>query len=566
MIRLATCVCLVLACSLAWGDAVVVTRAMKATTIAEIYVDPVGVRVELEIGLGDLKGFHNLLPDELRKKLGESPQPVEERWRRFTREDWVLKADGEILEPRIEQIETRRRIPRDEITGEPLETEGAEGVLFVVLQYDWPGSPARTLSIRPPKDPQTGTVAAEVGFVTYHEGLPINDFRYLGVEETLDLDWTDPWYSRFRNRNLWRRYDAPLSVFLYVDHFEVRKEVIARPKDLQQWVDLGLAGRQVIPVAMQGELKQKVADFLAPRGRVVIDGKSIEPELDRIHFVRRSLKQTGVIDPPEDLPVISATLGVIFVYPIEALPKLVTLKWDLFGERIRQVPAVATDEAGGMPSLLTVEDPRLRWQNFLTKPSQPGLTLVPRPPAMTRPFPVMTVLCGILALLLIFRWQDARTLALVLALLVAAVLLRPGARPVSIEPAEATEVVKALLTNVYKAFDRRGESVIYDTLADSAHGDLLKDIYLEMRKSLELRNQGGARVKVKSVEVLKSEKTDLEEEMGFRSRCTWNVTGSVGHWGHIHERRNQYEADFTVRSVGGIWKITELELKNEKRL
>jgi hypothetical protein len=42
--------------------------------------------------------------------------------------------------------------------------------------------------------------------------------------------------------------------------------------------------------------------------------------------------------------------------------------------------------------------------------------------------------------------------------------------------------------------------------------------------------------------------------------------GNVGHWGHIHTRQNQYEADITVEPVAGVWKITDLELLEEKRI
>ena len=38
-------------------------------------------------------------------------------------------------------------------------------------------------------------MAATIGFVCYHEGVPVNDFRYLSEEVTLDLDWDDPWFS-----------------------------------------------------------------------------------------------------------------------------------------------------------------------------------------------------------------------------------------------------------------------------------------------------------------------------------------------------------------------------------
>jgi hypothetical protein len=42
--------------------------------------------------------------------------------------------------------------------------------------------------------------------------------------------------------------------------------------------------------------------------------------------------------------------------------------------------------------------------------------------------------------------------------------------------------------------------------------------------------------------------------------------GTVGHWGHIHMRKNQYEANITVEPVDGAWKITDLELLEEKRV
>ena len=45
-------------------DALVITRAMTATTIAEIFVEDDHVRVELEIGVPDLPGFPNLQIDK----------------------------------------------------------------------------------------------------------------------------------------------------------------------------------------------------------------------------------------------------------------------------------------------------------------------------------------------------------------------------------------------------------------------------------------------------------------------------------------------------------------------
>ena len=58
----------------------------------------------------------------------------------------------------------------------------------------------------------------------------------------------------------------------------------------------------------------------------------------------------------------------------------------------------------------------------------------------------------------------------------------------------------------------------------------------------------------------------LRGEQGFSARTRWNVTGSVGHWGHVHQRANQYEAEITVRVIDDTWRITDLEVLTEERL
>ncbi len=569
------------------ADAIVVSKAMTASTIAEVFAGEESIRVELEIGVRDLNGFRNIMPDELYERLGHDPTPLAERIPRFFAEDWVIRVDGgEPLVGRIERMEPGRRIKRDEITGEPLlvQPDDAEIVVRVEFLYPLATRPA-ALSIRPPTGGDTSFVGANIGFVVYHLGLPVNDFRYLGREETLDLDWNDPWYSSFRNRNLRRQFNAPLSVFLYVEYLEIRKEIVVRPKDLQEWIDLGLEGKRIIPAAEQEALKQKVAEFLAERGPVLVDGQRVEPTLDRIHFIRRSLRMTRVIDPPEDLDLMSATLGVIFVYPIEGLPDEVTLRWDLFSPRIQQVSAAATDEAGGLPYTITPDDPVLKWQNFLTNPSTPAMLAVAQPPAPARlpVFLVSIIFAGCFGASVTAGSRRRRRDGVFPRLLMAAcviaaagtVLGLPFARatvaipfmsPPTLSKKDATDVLAGLLNNIYRAFDWRDEGVIYDRLALSISGDLLSDVYLQTRRSMELEGQGGARVKVDQVDILAADSEDVTESGGFVYRCRWNVSGSVGHWGHIHRRTNQYEAVFTVEPVENAWKIAAIDLREEKRL
>ncbi|MCZ6786885.1 MAG: hypothetical protein O7E54_06935 [Planctomycetota bacterium] len=536
--------------SIAAGDALMVTRAMKATTIVEVFVTEETLRVELEIGVADLKAFGNLLPDELREKLRLAPRPLEKRLSRFFAQDWIVRAGGRPLAARIREMGGRARVRRDPITGAPFGPEG-EPVVFVVLEYDLPGRP-KTVSFRPPG------ASASIGFVAYHDGVAVNDFRYLSGEETLELDWDDPWYSRFKNRNLRRRFDAPMQAFLYVEPYEVRQEIVFRPKDLQHWVDLGLAGRKTIPVADQEEIKKRAAAFLAGRNPVTVDGKPVEMRLDRIHFIRRSLRKTGVIDPPEELAVDSAILGAIFICSTSGLPKEATMTWELFNERIQKLPSMATDEAGGMPSILEPGDAVLRWENFLTNPTIPAMQKVPLPAGGS--FPLVSLVCvAVLIPLLVKRryWIAAGALA-------CGIVAWPGSSWAPPDDA-ARAVVAGLLHNTYRAFDKRDEVVVYDRLAQSVAGDLLVEVYLQTRRSIELENQGGARVKVDSVELLDCT-TSPGDGRGFVSQCTWTVSGSVGHWGHTHRRTSRYRATLRIEPEKGAWKITGLELLEEARL
>ncbi len=67
----------------------------------------------------------------------------------------------------------------------------------------------KELTIVSPAD-EEGRALVSFGFITYHKSVPIIDFRYLGVPAHLVLDWGDPWYSKFDNRNLKRHHKSAI--------------------------------------------------------------------------------------------------------------------------------------------------------------------------------------------------------------------------------------------------------------------------------------------------------------------------------------------------------------------
>jgi hypothetical protein len=565
-------IALMLFSSASMADAIIRSQAMFASTIAEYFVERDHIRLELEIGEPDIATFRNLLPDGIFEKLAfEAEGSFEERLALFTGRDMMILADGEPLKGFVTELGPGVRPLRDEITGEALPTpeEDEEIIIRAVFRFPFDQLPAELTLTAP-----SLTGQAAIGFVLYHEGVAVNDYRYLSNGITVRLDWEDAWYSAFTSRAMRRQYFSPMTGFIYVEPYEVRKEIIVRPSDIQKFTDLGLAGVTIIPAEKQEEIKQKVVEFLAGHFPVTIDGVKVEGSVDRVNFLQRTLKSSTVVSG-QDLDLLPATIGVIYVFPTDGLPKEVEMTWDIFTEKMPQVPASSVDQAGPLPVLLEPDYNILRWENFLRFPELPTLTELEAPPSALQRASGWARWAG-LALSLVFagmllrsfsqtrRLHPAYTVVLVLALATTTLMFREH-RQSSMDPARLQGLVGKLLHNVYRAFDYRGEEVIYEVLARSVSGDLLAEIYLETRNSLELASQGGARVKVKTVEMTG---TELKDRSGNRLTISseWVVSGSVGHWGHVHQRINSYQAELEISEIDKEWKLTGLEILQEERL
>ena len=53
--------------------------------------------------------------------------------------------------------------------------------------------------------------------------------------------------------------------------------------------------------------------------------------------------------------------------------------------------------------------------------------------------------------------------------------------------------------------------------------------------------------------------------IGFTALYRWQVDGRVTHWGHLHERTNEYLARFAVVGSATGWRIGSLELLEQER-
>ncbi|MEH6579479.1 MAG: hypothetical protein V7731_20625 [Amphritea sp.] len=575
------------------ADWVNLTGAETAPNIAELYVFDDHVKVVLEVSYADIKTFEPLIPDSWLTNLSINRASAEERLRQFAGHTFQVITDtGKKLSAELQVVERRMRTDRQSLFAGMInpftrqrvpEAPADKRVLYAELIYPFEGEPAQ-LTFVPPRD-EEGRSQVTIGFIAYHKSVPIIDFRYLGAPAQLKLDWDDPWYTKFDNPNLKRHHKSALMSYLYVEPYEVRHELLVRVKDMANWMDLGLKGKQYIEMDELAALKQRIGEFLLEKNPVRIDAVSYKPILDRTNYIKVGLSGIQLLEKPERLEINTAIIGVIITFITDGLPSQVTMEWQLFTDRINRVPATAIDPAGPLATYLMSDDNLHTWTNYLKNYTLPTVAQVRVAEAGSRwqiPIISLVLLVVLAATLYSFRGrrlngQSVRLHLGAMGLLMAGTVLaypyapltlsRPALLIADMDHDEAEATLQSLLRNVYRAFDFRDEEDVYDKLALSVSGDLLADIYLQNRKSFAVQKAGGAQAKVTDVEILQVAAQRLDEKpLAYAAKAKWTATGTVGHWGHTHIRKNYYDAIVTIEGIDGQWKITALELLEEKRV
>jgi hypothetical protein len=88
-----------------------------------------------------------------------------------------------------------------------------------------------------------------------------------------------------------------------------------------------------------------------------------------------------------------------------------------------------------------------------------------------------------------------------------------------------------------------------------------------------MEEEGGAMSRVVAVRPLSTaveSQGEIEFEGGrvaaFTIAARWQVDGRVTHWGHAHERTNEYDGRFTVTAERDGWRIHDAEITRQERV
>ncbi len=374
-----------------------------------------------------------------------------------------------------------------------------------------------------------------------------------------------------------QRLDIPIQSYLAVEPFEVRHEALLRLQDVA--AEIGVPTWEgYLEIAAQDDVARRLAEFVAARTTVEIDGAPVDGLIDRASFM--TVDAQGVL--PRQTPVREALdqafVGVTVVYLTSGMPEEVTLAWTTFPTGLSAIPATAIDPESSRSTTLTADEPALRWRNELMESPIPTVAAVSvEPPEL--PLPLLSLpLVGLTVVLMAVGSRGrhrnksfaAARVTLALACVFAPLAQVSIALPASVgrvtSPHQARRVLASVLPNVYRAFEFRDEGPAYDRLAVAVTGETLSDVYLEHRRSLVMEKRGGVRARVDAVEVLDVGAVEPRDDGGFDAEASWTVGGTVTHFGHRHFRQNRYDTRVAVVPVDGTWKISSIEILEQERV
>ena len=311
---------------------------------------------------------------------------------------------------------------------------------------------------------------------------------------------------------------AGLYSFIYINDAEVRHEILVPLLTLETWLKIPRRDPDFVDVKEQEASRKTIERFFRDRNPLRIDGVRVKPVLSRLSFFGLDINDFARNAKPRRVSVHQARVGIILSYSTKGTPRKVEMQWDMYN-----------DYAPFLRSIIYTFDDDPTDHVFITDTQT-------------------------------YTWTDDRK--------------REKGEPIitvkndlsaRLTESQAKSVHSALLKNVYRAFDYRDDGAIYDALAQSTDGELLRSLYLQIKQSLLMAEQGGAKSRVKEVKFIDGDLISSARGQ-FQYRGRWQVAGSVEHWGHIHTRINEYDALFTVLAMDGSWKIGGFDFREQKRV
>lgn len=562
-------------------------------SVSDAYVEvhPDHLDVRLEVFVEDLYLFHDLKLNEQNALPLDRVAEGAKLHTKFLQERFkILTADGIALKPELQEVDD------DDL---PDHAIPFAHLMFFRLIYDFRyqlDAPAEHLTFLQDFTPDGAVVPSEVMVkIKPLQGRRLQNTLLPNQPWTVRLDRTDksgesgPSESpqeraeRLRKETLGITSYGQTYGFLYLEPEQTRLEVLVPLATLAGSLDVPLEPDGRLEVAEQEALRPLIETVFRDRITVQENGKAVKPKFDRVQIFGVSLTDFSQNVAPQPVGIASARVGVIMSFPAAESGQL---EWNLFNEYLYQVQlAVMQGAKTERVDLRQIDGEKsFEWTTQATADAQqPATSSTAAPPALRVDVPPRTywkeailAVVTVVVLGLFFVPAVKRPVALLAASILlaggyGAIVAVPAAPASLLEDQQPEQVLTPLLEKVYEAFNQRDENVVYDQLDKVVDGPMLRELYLEIRRSMSVEEQGGAIARAGNLKLLECESAAASDEGEFAEnfRCRWQVEGTVEHWGHVHSRTTTYLANLTIapRSVneGSSWKLTNVDLLNQQQ-
>lgn len=492
--------------------------------VVDVYADHVAV--ELSIFVEDITAFHAIPANgEGRYSLDAVRTAARNKHVSFLVDGLILRdADGLTLKTDSPKVDVSG-LPDDDIS----ETQLKEFTVTYLLRYPVKQRP-RFITVSQQFGGAKAVLPAIMDCTVLQAGVLLDTSRPLlgGQSHTARFDWDNPpkpvrnWRElrERRRKELRQRLGiasySGLYSFIYITPQEVRHEILIPLLTLEQWLPLKRRNPDFLDVAEQEAARSTIESFFGNGNSVSINGRIVKPKLTRLNFFGLDIRDFALNAKPRRVGVYQARVGVILSYRPETSPTSVALQWDLFSKHAPFLRSIVYEfERDPVEHFFRPDEAKFDWSG-----RAPSERVEVQPIAA----------------------QDAR-----------------------VQRSQAAGIMKALLSNVYAAFGLRDDEATYDSLATAVDGPLLRTLYLQLRRSLMMSEQGGAKSRVERIDPVSTRLIRSADE-DFEVEHRWRMTGTVEHWGHIHTRENEYAARIVVKAVDGFWKMSRVTFTDQKRV
>lgn len=565
------------------ADVVLTNGSEVAPNIAVLHVQDDGVYVDLEVYVGDIPLFADMLPigwssDFVRGEPEAEQESNQGYAQAESRALSIVGGDERALNADIRKVEYRTRIDRasplagqrDPFSGQIVPSPPKDPrILFVEVFFPFQNSVPNELTIMPPS--QDGEPLVTIGMQVFDREVPVTDFSFLAKPAELKIHWPDPWDSRFSAESLNRKAQDGTSTFLYIEPREVRHETLIRLRELAPWIGETFEVGRTLSPQHSALIVNQAASFLASRNPVTIDGKSVQPSNATATLLELTSQGFQVVEPGKEVSVNNTFIGAILSFSSADLPDQVAVTWDMFDEEISRVATISNDIAGPFFGAVTPADPQFHWQNHLLQYQRASVTQIPVE-RQKRQNPAVALIAGIisavsLCFLLLTRGKVAKRASWVTMIAAASATFvfsgylpeLPWSKPEPPEQQVAEDILRSMIENLNTVTLETSSAARKAELAHIVTAASLGDIATEVERGLVIRTPGGSLATVTDISALKVERVDPTlNPGGFSTLAKWTVKAQGGHWGHAHIRAVTFRVLAEVVPESGQWKLDGL--------